>query len=134
MLKYSFWKTEWNEDFPSRPYVVVDMKEIWYFWDEINNLSWNDLRDIVDRLERVKLWTKNDCLFWWELCDINCRRKAEGEEYIPWKITCKLYYDYFDHKSMDIDFEDIYNLMKDWKEYIEKWEKETWLKKIWDSD
>lgn len=82
--------------------------------------------EILENLKELKNWKIEKYDFWdWEVSTIR-------STFVDWKLKSVIHYDDYDSnknkyvvKKLSIPFEDIFNLIKDWKEYIEKWEKET---------
>ena len=80
--------------------------------------------EIVQSIKQVQAGTLDKYDFWWDVTWVFVEK---------WKSTARVAYDQYDfwtntyvEKELEIPIEDIYNLMKDWKEYIEKWENMTW--------
>ncbi len=121
-IKYNFYLWKINK----QPCLKIH-SPIEYFSTEIGMLTSKQIKMIVNELQELKNDWRDECHFWYECIVVWCRRKIEWGKYTPWKIYCQIDYDYGD-ESIEVPFDDIYNLMKDWKDYIEKWEQETGLK------
>jgi len=127
MIKYKIFTTEWSSWWPSRPYIVIDHSSInnydedMFLNEEINNLSWRYVREIVQELEEVIAWTKIGTSFWYETTSIDIYKKW----YNLWK-DCK-YPDNYNEDTLitDIKIEEILKMMTEWRDYINDWEKET---------
>ena len=115
------------------PFININEKKIkWYkeyIWlnDNINPLSWEYVREIVQELEEVVAWTRGDCIFWFETTFIEVYKKWYKNEFVnfpEWKVF--ILYDYWD-KSLETDLkaEEILKMMTEWRDYISAWEKET---------
>ena len=122
------------------PFININEKEIkWYeeyIWlnDNINPLSWEYVREIVQELEEVISWIRNGTFFWYETMDLAVYKKW----YNLWK-DCKYpdNYNFPDGKVIitynynedtlitDIKIEEILKMMTEWRDYINAWEKET---------
>lgn len=115
MIKYEFYRNEIN-----RPQFWVEDKYdmLWELW----SCKHDYIKEIVWELEEIKLWKKENNSFWYEATTIICwRKKWENIS----KNRCYINYWFWEDKwKIEIPFDDIYNLMKDWNEYIEEWEKE----------
>ena len=127
MLTYKFWISyKWTEN--ERPYMIIEEYEETLWSDEINQLSWEYIKEIVQELEEVVAWTRDKCVFWFETTLIWCYKKGYKSPnwniYPNWKVA--ITYDYWDKElATDLKAEDILKMMKDWRDYIESWEKKT---------
>ena len=95
---------------------------------ELMQLSWEYIKEIVQELEEVIAWTRDDCMFWFETTNIVVLKKGcvtpNGQIYPNWLVY--IIYDYWEKElDTDIPIEDILKMMKDWRDYIESWEKKT---------
>jgi hypothetical protein len=90
---------------------------------DLNSLSNNQIKWAALGLEKIKKWEENSYTFWYETVTIMCCGKNHSQ--YPFRVFISYHYNEWE---IEVPFEDIYNLMKDWKEYIEEWEKETWKK------
>lgn len=116
-LKYSF-KQRNN----ARPFY--DISDDMFMLSEFHSFTFEYIEQIVSSLKQVQDGILEAYNFWWDVTWVFVEK---------WKSTARVAYDQYDsvtntylEKELEIPIEDIYNLMKDWKEYIEKWENETW--------
>ena len=131
MIKYKIYITEtWY------PQIIIEDKydydKNWNFTflsTEINNLSADKkyLNEVVQELEEVVAWTRDDCIFWFETTLIFCYQKWK---WYYWKLypntEVTITYDYWDEELItDLKVEEILKMMTEWRDYINAWEKET---------
>lgn len=130
-INYSFSQSENN------PYIIIDIEWIWKEKDysdpyllntELNQLTWEYVRQIVKELEEVKEWKKDMISFWFETTSIIVLKKWYIDAY--WKNYPKglvyITYNYWDNElDTNLTIEDILTMMTKWRDYINKWEKET---------
>lgn len=113
MIEYNF-----LQDNNWRPYFSTSNK-----YSMLWQLSWIEtwyIKEIVAQLEAIREKERESYDFWsGESTYIECY--AKWDKPYSWKVFIS--YDW-GKKQLEVPFEDIYNLMKDWKEYIEEWEKE----------
>jgi hypothetical protein len=99
--------------------------------EELNNLTWEYVQQIAQELEQVKRWELDKCIFWFDISFVWVYQKWKwyyGEKYPDSEVT--ITYSEDKYLITDLKIEDILKMMKDWKEYIDKWEKQTGMKKI----
>lgn len=133
MLKYKFIETIRNSTKQKIPYLVIDYSSIKGYEHNmvlneiLGHLDRETVRAIVKELEQVKAWELDKCIFWFESTLIEVYK--EWLESYSWKAFIS--YEYGDKVlETDLKIEDILQMMKDWKEYIDTWEKQTGMKKI----
>lgn len=120
MIKYSLFRNEINH-----PKMKIEDK-YWMLW-EIGSCSHEFIKQKLQELEEVKRWEREYCTgIGYEMIDITWYWPNDKE----YPNSALIEYDYCE-KSMVVPFDDIYNLMKDLKNYIEVWERETGLEKNW---
>ena len=136
MIKYKIFTTKGCTNWASRAYINIDEKSIkWakeymFLTEEINNLSADKkyLNEIVQELEEVVAWTRDICQFWFETTIISVVKKwfiAPNWKIFPnWDVS--IAYNYWDNEiTTDLKAEEILKMMRDWRDYINAWEKET---------
>ena len=132
MIKYLEYKFYTTEFWPSIEYIkwkLSDIPEEAILEIEIINLSENReyLNEIVQELEEVVAWTRDDCMFWFETTTIEVYKKWYKNEFVNfpnWKVFIN--YDYWDATlETDLKAEEILKMMTEWRDYIDAWEKET---------
>ena len=94
----------------------------------ITTISWKEIREIIQELEEVVAWTRDDCMFWFETTFISVVKKwfiAPNWKIFPnWDVS--IAYDYWDSTlETDLKPEEILKMMTEWRDYIDAWEKET---------
>jgi len=93
----------------------------------ITTISWKEIREIIQELEEVVAWTRDDCMFWFETTFIQVYKKWIKNEFVNfpnWKVF--ILYNYLeDEIETDLKPEEILKMMRDWRDYIDAWEKET---------
>ena len=125
-IEYKF-QAVWND-------IYIYIHTIWWDWweecivsTEINQLSWKDVRGIIEELEKVKKWNKEYFMFWYETTTIWCYQKWKWYywgKYPSSEVT--ITYNYADDYIVtELKIEQILKMMIDWGDYIEAWEKET---------
>ena len=108
-MKYNFLQDNWW-----RPYFDTNTRYS-MLW-EISWIETNYIKKIVQELEEVKSWERERMTFWAGngMTTVFCT--SDNNNAIIF---------YGDDELLEVPFEEIYNLMKDWLKYIEEWEKET---------
>ncbi len=114
----------WKEKESNDPYLLnTELNQLWSY----------DIREIVSKLEEVSQWRREKFIFWFETTLIWCYQKWKwyyGEKYPNSEVT--ITYNYADDYIVtDLKIEDILHMMRDWSDYIDAWEKETWKTKGW---
>ena len=128
MITYNFWKRyEWTDG--EQPYIYIEeYNDNWVILsDNIDSLSWEYVREIVQELEEVVAWTRDNCIFWFETTLLFCYWKWK---WYYWKLypntEVTITYDYWDEELItDLKAEEILKMMTEWRDYINAWEKET---------
>lgn len=112
------------------PQIIVEKKydENWIILsDNLCALFWEDVRNIVDEINEVKVWKREKIIFGFETTMIWCYQKWKWyywEKYPESEVT--ITYNYADDYIVtDLTVEDILKMMIDWRDYIDTWEKET---------
>ena len=133
MIKYYFDKTLDTSYWYEVPYINIDHNSIKNYDENIiineniNPLSWEYVRKIVQELEEVVAWTRGDCMFWFETTFIQVYKKWIKNEFVnfpEWKVF--ILYNYMeDEIETDLKPEEILKMMIEWRDYIDAWEKET---------
>ena len=134
-IKYYFDKTLDTSYWYEVPYINIDHNSIKNYDEnimineELNQLSWEYVREIVRELEEVVAWTRDYCSFWFETTFVNVWKKGFKSP-IDWKIYDNWFvdisYNYWeDEIDTDLKAEEILKMMTEWRDYINAWEKET---------
>ncbi len=142
-MKHEFYEDVW---FWWRTYSVpwFDILDKEYkILEHLSWLSWEQVREIVENLEKVKRWEKilrKEWFFKWKPFKIindyvdlwvdavwvyAYWPKAEDKAL---RNKCVIEWNYSDYYK-EVPFEEIYTLMKDYLAEIDKWEKRTGMKK-----
>ena len=114
----------WKEKESNDPYLLnTELNQLWSY----------DIREIVSKLEEVIQWKRERESFGFETMSIDVVKrwyKAPNWNYYP-KWDVDIIYDYCKEIGTDLKIEDILHMMRDWRDYIDAWEKETWKIKGW---
>lgn len=105
------------------PYVDIEKlpSECTLWWIELNQFSWEYVREIVNNLWKAKIGELKYYDFWYDLTWVT---------YEYWNTNAVIDYGFWaDAGTIEVPFENIYNLLKDWRDYIDAWEEETGLVK-----
>lgn len=138
-MNYEFYEAKW---FWGRNYLVPwfdILDEEYQILDGLSWFSWESIRWIVEKLEKVKSWEKiirGEWMFKWEPFKIEHDfvdmwvdivwvyaywPNAEDEKL---RNKCVIEWNYSDYYEI-IPFEEIEELMKDYLTEIDKWEEKT---------
>lgn len=121
MIKYKFEYSRVSK----KPYIVVDeasiawFKEYMFLSEELNNLWWSYFDTVISELEMIKKWELDGINFGYETVDVSCG-------YLLWhprELKCIIDYDY-GADSLEVPFDDIYNMLRDWRDFYNAWEKQ----------
>jgi hypothetical protein len=96
-----------NKEIPS--FIIENQEQYgFYFYDEIKNLNFNYIEEIVPSLEKVLKGELEQYDFGYEVYSIDCRKDVSQviDTYNEWKSIA------------EIPTQDIYELMRDWKNYL----------------
>ena len=126
-LKYKFYTTDYWPSIEYIKWLPEDIPEDVILEIEIIQLSWEYVREIVQELEEVVAWTRDNCIFWFETTLLFCYWKWK---WYYWKLypntEVTITYDYWDEELItDLKAEEILKMMTEWRDYINAWEKET---------
>lgn len=102
---------------------------------ELSLLSWTYVREIVKELEEVKRWVRDAYEFWFETTNIWVYQKWKWYYWNKYpKSEVTITYNYADDYIVTkLTIKQVLQMMTDWRNYIDEWEKETGkIKKRWD--
>ena len=140
-MKYEFYEGEVAK-FPMNKRDIIPWKNYWikvidfrilneeykvleWLW----RLSWPLIRKVVEGLEWVKSWESNHYNFW---TDDGIYIYTRWKNYKDLEQAWKTYWrKAFTKELVPLEFDDIYNLMKDFLTEIDAWEKRTGREKPW---
>lgn len=121
-LTYDFTLNKWG--YPSMG-INLEYEMIWELW----SCSSKYIREIVSELKEVIKWEKSYYTFWYVATIITVVKKwfispVDGRKHINGLVTIS--YDYWEgFLETEINIEDLYAMIKDWRDYVDAWEKET---------
>lgn len=130
-MKYQFYEDKeimnWVYTVPD--FRILDDKYKNTYLDHLWAMSWEYIRKIVYNLKEVKKWNLEYYWFGSESIGVDVfAQKVITPKFKPYEWWA--YYSKILEKKMNpVPFEDIYNLMKDYLEVIDEWEKRTWMEK-----
>ena len=82
--------------------------------DELVNIKGDYLQEVLTILDKVKNGELDHDAFGFEATEIHLFNKTGTP-------TATIFYNYY-QDELEVPFEDIYNLMHDWHDYLQKWE------------
>ncbi|QFR38742.1 hypothetical protein A9Q91_00720 [Candidatus Gracilibacteria bacterium 28_42_T64] len=101
----------------------IEYEMLW----ELGSCKHKYIREVVSELEKIKKGEIEKYSFGYDITTIYCYAGKENAVIEYEKIDPVTYKGI--NKRIEIPFENIYSLMKDWRDYIDAWEKETDLEK-----
>lgn len=129
-MKYRFIEAEWIlwYDFPIISFEIVD--EWKYKWANINHLSslcWGYVKKIVEKMDQIRAEQLDIYGFWEDSIYVEVAWPTFHKE--EFRNKCYITKAFDKEFSLIVPFEEIYNLMRDYRDEIVKWEEKTGMKK-----
>jgi hypothetical protein len=118
VIKYNIGKNKWG-------YPSMGIDEKYWMLHEFGSIRGSYLNEVIQEMENVRDGKRESYSFGFEATGVDVYKVGDK----PYSGKTFINYDYGE-REMEVPFEDIYNLMKDWREYLNKWEEETGRKKL----